>query len=299
MTKNEIEKNSKFMRVCSKYDIYSKNAIVYNDLILLNVPGKDIYILLDKDYNTIAIEQAYITNIDKYINSLYQEYFEYGKTMCFSYPFDKITYKQIIDFSNRITLSQKDNTILLTLNGINCIYKPNDDYSKLLAYIKFLGKEIKNYQLYIFINKQMGIEVPDVASHIAILINKINEFIESCVVNKKVICTDELIEYMNNEDFEYYEYKFLLNEVISLLLKQKGYKIENEKLEKTPISSISNLSDKAYQLFEILKISKTNVRQKNDEDEIKDIFEIIELEDRTFGSDKLHKIGKKLLKRTK
>jgi len=302
MNNKEIQKDSKFLRVCSKYDIYTGNVSKIGDFLLVNSPGKDIYILLDKDYNTLAIEKAYITNVDKFVNSLYQEYNNYSKKLCFSYPFEKINFKQILDMSNRIHLICKDEKIIMMINGINCIYKKNDDYSMLLSYIKFLGKEIKNYQSYVFINKKLGVEVMDVASYIEILIKKINDFIDTSIKNGKVIYTDELIEHMNNDEFEYHEYKFLLDEIIKLLLKQKGYKIKNNKLEKSPISRISNLSDKTYQLLAILNMTNFHLRQKiikNNEDDVKDIFEIIELEEKAFYIKKQPTFIKKILKKLK
>lgn len=298
MTRNELERDPRFKRICSKYDIYTTNATVFGDLILLNSVGKDIYILLDKDYNTLAIEKAYITNVNKFINSLYNEYKTYVDNFYLPYPFDKLTFQQIVDISNRITISEEIERKVMTINNIDCIYKKNDDYSRLLAYIKFLGKEIRNYQSYLYFNKVMGIEVVDVASHIKTLIEKINVFIELSVKNKKVICVDELIEYMNNEDYEYYEYKFLLQEVINLLLKQKGYKIENQKFQRTPTSNLSNLSEKSYQLIEILKMTKVENRykiRKYKEEEAKDIFEILSFGDKTFNIKKFIKTDKKIL----
>lgn len=288
MTKKELLNDSAFRQTCSKYGMNCKECSIYGDLILLKNKEKNIYLLLDNNYNIIAIECAVVSNEEKFVNSLYNEYSNYGSSIGFEYnigyPFNNFYLKNIVDIASRIRVIKDDNKLNLKVNGINCLSKNKDDYTSLLYYIKFLGKEIKNYQLYVFINKEIGVSVEDVNLHIHNLVAKINTFIDFSVKNRKVPKTIELINLLQNDDLEYEEYVFLLEEVIKLLLRQKGYKIENDKLEKIPVSNISNLSEKAVQLLEILSLSDSDFKiiSKTYNSEQKDLFEIISLGDKHF-----------------
>lgn len=290
MILSDINRDKRFKKVCNSYDVYWRNSKVYGDFVLLR-PTDDIYILLDKNFNPIAIESALVSDEKAFVKSLCREYSTYSLYLDYNldYPFKNYNLQKIIDMSNRITIISQDNKEIseMIVNGVKCSYKKRDDYLQLLFYIKFLGKIINDYQYYIFINKKNGMTVKDSNIYISGLIRKINEFIDICINNKKVPTTNEVISYVGKEDIDYAGYELLLNEILELLLRQKSYKIEENKLKKIPTSNINNLDEKAKQLLEILNLSDHDfLITKNNRDPLVepiDLFEILNLEERHFN----------------
>lgn len=290
MTLSDISRDKRFKKVCNSYDVYWKNSRVYGDFVLLKSLN-DLYILLDKNFNPIAIESAIVADEKAFVKSLCREYSTYSSYLDYNldYPFKNYNLQKIVDISNRVTIISQDNEKVdeIIVNGKKCIYKKRDDYLQLLSYLKFLGKIINDYQYYIFINKKNGITVKDINIYISELIIKINEFIDICINNKKVPKINEIINYVGKEDIDYDGYDVLLNEILELLLRKKSHKIEDDNLKKIPSSNINNLDEKAKQLLEILNLSDHDfLIRKNNRDLLEepiDLFEIFTLEERHFN----------------
>lgn len=176
MTKNEILNDMKFRQICENYGLdWNKFNIYYfkkDFVILLNVPNKDIYLLLDKNYNIFCIEKNDLINDYKdmkyFVKARYDNYCysieDLNLWENFVYPFEKLTLKQILDLSNLVVLSEKNKNTSTYMNfGEHQIWiNFNEIYIGLLSYIKFLGEQIKQYYLMAYQMKMLGGEFPDV-----------------------------------------------------------------------------------------------------------------------------------------
>ncbi len=145
--------NVRFRDACGKYGVSWENFEVYDEVIILNTPKENLYILMDKNYNTISVDR-----LDYVYPNVKKEYYRYtnftdvlGNRNKFGYPCEDFTLKQIIDLANRVEVMETNHghSLRTQVNGV-CYDREtakNEDYFKLLSYIKFLGEEIKQYFL--------------------------------------------------------------------------------------------------------------------------------------------------------
>ncbi len=55
MNKKELISNINFKQKCSEYGLSWENAKIYGNVILINTPIEGLYVIFDKNYNTIGI----------------------------------------------------------------------------------------------------------------------------------------------------------------------------------------------------------------------------------------------------
>jgi len=207
MNKNEIINNIKFKENCAKYGVDSKECEIFyfnNEeyVILLTQPILDIYILFDKNYNTIWIDKCDFINDDEDLKN----FVEYRYTIYsnlqnlfpflekFNYPFECYSLKEIIDLSSIIDLLETNEGYPLStrINQVWYDRDKNNDYLKMLSYIKFLGEQIKLYFMMDYHMKTMGFDLPNVYEYINKLIDSLNEYIDYCLKNNKDIDLNKL-----------------------------------------------------------------------------------------------------------
>ena len=56
MTKNDLINDFNFRQKCGEYGLYWENAEIYGNVILINTPIEGLYVIFDKNYNTIGVE---------------------------------------------------------------------------------------------------------------------------------------------------------------------------------------------------------------------------------------------------
>lgn len=269
MEKNEIMNDIAFKQQCRKYGIYWENCEVYDNVILLNTPIKDLYVIFDKNYNTIAIDKLESdmqqSKIDfakrkyyKYCN--FTDIFPFGEE--FDYPFEDFTLKNIIDLYDKIEIMETNHghSLSIKINGkwYDRESKEHENYFRLLSYIKFLGEEIKRYFLFTYHLQILGCKVPNVYEYVRNLISQINNSIDFFIENNKRPWPSYILSNIGQNPKEI-DFDELLYDVIDLLLNDKGFRIkwgspdEIEELDKP--DQKSNLSLLATQLLEILDLS--------------------------------------------
>ena len=284
MTRLEIEKNMKFRQECSKYGLnweyFNVVTCGNNDyVILLNMPNRNIYVLLDKNYNTIGVEpfnsHRDYNAIEKFARDKYNAYCNFTDKMPFGenfgYPFEKFTLKDIIDLANKIEVIETNHghSLNILING-ELYYRnseKNDSYFELLLYIKFLAEEINQFFLYSYHMQMLGYEDLDVYSYIRHLIKNINQCIDSNINKYRRTYSCNILSYIGQN---YNELKFsgILDHVANLLIKDKGYKSKaNRPGEIEPIKQTENKQDLsiiATQLLKNLEFSDKDLRTEEE-----------------------------------
>lgn len=139
MEKEGLPSDAKFKQKCNEYGLNYPNIHAFENIILLSTPIEGLYIILDKNYNTIGIEKNASQKLELFANDFYEKYSksieETPSNKLFEYPFENYTIKKFIDFSNIIDeLDNKDDT----------------EYVELISYIKFISKEIQNHFMIIY-----------------------------------------------------------------------------------------------------------------------------------------------------
>mgnify|MGYP003308024745 CR=1 FL=1 len=95
--------DEKFAERRSEYGIYSSDCEIYDDAIIMNSPKKGIYVILDRNYNTIGIHKVEFATMHLTKEDIVKGYSELydlvdKESGCyFSYPFENLSLKQIID----------------------------------------------------------------------------------------------------------------------------------------------------------------------------------------------------------
>lgn len=275
MTKEELINNMSFRQKCGRYGLDWKEDIIgiSKDAILLNKAG-NVVVLFDKNYNTISVESnvelSSIEEIDYYMARKYREYSSFTDDMPFGenfgYPFEKYTLKDVVDISNRIETMEVNHghSIIFKVNGEWYENDPENDYLQILAYIKFLGEELKQYFLYCYNMQMMEFEVPDPYLYIRRLIKKVDESVEYYTSRRMRPYPCDVLNYIGQNHREL-NYDGILYCTIDLLMRQKGIKIKSgfpNELEIIKNNTSNNLSDVANKALEILKVSDEEVKQR-------------------------------------
>lgn len=280
MEKNEIVNDVKFKQRCGAYGLNWTNCELYDDVILLNTPTEDLYVLFDKNYNTIGVVNWKGSKDDESIKRLHlstycYEYSTYSDIMpfgCeFSYPFENFSLKQIIDLSNRIEIMETHlcQPLLTIINGdsYDRNLQENEEYFQLASYVKFLGEEIKKYYLLSYQMQCLGYKFPDVYSYIKNIMKKVNECIDFYIERKEIKFSPYILSSIGQNSREL-NMNGILTDVTNVLLKNRGYQIKKGTLfEIEPVQSLEerkDLSIIAQELLEILKLSDEELRLKEE-----------------------------------
>lgn len=280
MTKNEIINDVYFKRECNKYGLDHQNCEIYDEAILLNTPLQDLYVIFDKNYNTIAVEKFNSTDSkESKIDFARRKVFEYSNfndnVLCgerFGYPFENLTLKQIIDLSHRIEIMACNHGHSFTriINGewYDWSSKKDKVYFNLLSYIKFLGEEIKKYFLINYQFQVLCFEAPNIYEYVRTLINQINNSINFYLEhNKRPLPTDILSSLGQDRQLAFDDVmEKILNDITELIMNDKGYKMKNYyEIEKnTKAKSKTSLSVFATRLLKILELSDEDLKQKEE-----------------------------------
>lgn len=277
MTKNELINDMNFRFRCCDYGLNWDDFEAYGEVIILNTSKKGIYVLLDKNYNTIGIHKVEFANMHLSKEQLADGYTELYNLVdkdsgySFPYPFQNFSLKQIVEISNRIEIHETNHghssNILVNGDIVSC---DNDvNYPGLLSYIKFLGEQVKQYFLNAYQMKMMGFDYPDVYSYVRSLMNNVNECIENNIKNNNRPFPVNVIEYLGQDRKSVEKYNHALYNIIDLLMKEKGFKIkggfkhykEIEPIEK----NVEDLSIISINLLKILELSDEDLNKKMEE----------------------------------
>ena len=280
MTREQIISDIKFRQRCGAYGLNWENCEIYDDVILLNTPTLALYVLFDKNYNTIGIE---VCDFDKYLSKedmVKNKYYEYcnftdvdmfGEK--FGYPFENFTLKQIIDLSNRIEVMETNHghSLSTRVNGdlYDRKYGENEEQFQLLSYIKFLGEEIKQYFLFNYHMQSLGLDIPNVYEYVRLLISRVDESVNFHLNHKRRPWPSYILSVLGQN---YRELKMdgILYDVADLLMSQKGYKVRSGSPDEIEMIDSSeerkDLSIVAQSLLEILELSDEELKIKEQRD---------------------------------
>lgn len=276
MTKEDLINDINFKEKCAEYGLNCEKAEIYGNVILINTPIEGLYVIFDKNYNTIGIERKNSQNLEQFANDYYEKYSNKGKETTFNktfdYPFENYTLKDFIDLDNKIEIVESNNgkTICIKVNGryYDRTSQENEEYFELISYIKFIIEEIKNYFMMSYHMKIMGIEVPEINSYVRLLIKNINASIDYDIENNQRPLPRNILSSIGQNN-KMLDFDSLLFDIADLLMKQKGLKVKSDNpnaLETidSPVNkiNISVLSD------EILKTLNLDENKEQNDDNI-------------------------------
>ncbi len=192
MDKNKLMDDIPFRNRCCTYGLSWEDFNIYENTIILNTPKKDVFVLLDENYNTIDIlkmvDNDYQTTIENHLLA-------YKSPNYLPYPFQDFSLKQLLDLANRISIDR-----LRTFVNDKLVFgNQNNSYILLLTYVKFLSEQIEQYFLNAFQMKIMGFSYPDAYSYINSLIQNINECIMLYIENEKRPFPIDIINYLGQD----------------------------------------------------------------------------------------------------
>lgn len=250
MLKKDLVDNMKFRFKCGKYGLDWRNFEIYGDVIILNTPKDNIYVLLDKSFNTIGIHKVDIStvNLDKvHLAAIYSEINNLKNVL--PYPLNNLTLEQLMNLSTRIDIHETNHghSHNMIVNKDIVINNNNNNYISLLSYIKFLGKQIEQYYFDAYHMKMIGFDYPDIYSYIKNIMININDCIAINSKNNYRTFPTDIMEYLGqNNNIE--DYKHILYPIIE-------YEQKTE-LEKKELSILSK------NLLKILDLSNKQLEEK-------------------------------------
>ncbi len=269
MTREEIINDIKFRQRCGVYGLDCENCEIYDDVILLSTPTLALFVLFDKNYNTIGVElvdYSRYLNIESFVRQKYYEYSNFTGSMPFEdgfdYPFENFTLKQIIDLSNRIEIMENNqgNSLITRVNGKSYDRRniKEEEYFQMLSYVKFLGEEIKQYFLINYHMQSLGFEVPNVYDYVRLLMSRVNECVDFHLSHNRRPWPSYILSGLG-QNYRDLKIEGILYDVADLLMKERGFKVKtgspdeieriNESVEKKDLSIVAN------DLLKILKVS--------------------------------------------
>lgn len=273
MTKNDLINDFKFRQKCGEYGLYWGNAEIYGNVILINTPIEGLYVIFDKNYNTIGVEKDEYRDEKQFVNDFYERYSKFTDVLpfgeSFDYPFQNYTLKSFVDLANRVDIleSNHGHSISTKINGewYNRDSQENEEYFQLLSYVKFISEEIKMYFLLSYHMQAMGYEMPDVYSYVRALIKNINASINYQIENNQRPWPADILSSIGQNNRKL-NFDGMLYDIADLLMRQKGVKVKSgspDSLVEIDSSinkaDLSILSDK---LLKILDLSDEDLREK-------------------------------------
>ncbi len=264
MDKNTIRNDFAFRSKCVAYGLNWSEFRIYKDIIILNSPKKDIFVLFDDNYNTIGIHKFEYGNqmksIEEYAvkyRDLYN-YVDYHSELTLTYPFQNFSLKQIVDLANRVHF-YKDHVIV---NG-KYVLDHDNTYISLLAYIRFLGVQIEQYFLNAYQMKMLGFEFPEVHSYLKSIMVNIDECIDMYIDKKTRPFPIDIIRYLGQDKDNEEKWNTELHKIIKLLLNEKGFNLVGGFEQYKDIETINkgevNLDDLSLNLLKILEVPKDRI----------------------------------------
>lgn len=276
MEKKELINDISFRQQCIKYGLDWENCEIYDDVILLNAPIENLYVMLDKNYNIISIESKSSNECKR--DFVKREYYGYNLSSLDYSPFKNFSLKQIVDIASRIEISKNyhGHSLSTKING-ELFSRESDeeaDYYQLLSYIKFLGEEIKRFFSLSYQWKVLGFDAPNIYEYLRHLICRIDNCINACITNNKRPWPADVLSSIgrNNEESNLDGIFF---DIIDLLMREKGYKAKSGNPDEIEIfdkpNSESSLSNLSTQILKILDLSDADLKKKEEDIRKKDI----------------------------
>lgn len=219
---------SNLSQKCSKYGLPYQNAKTYDDIILVSTPTKGLYVILDENYNTIGVEKITSQRLEEFVSDFYEKYSTNSKR--FDYPFENYTLKNFIDLANDINIIETNhgNSNYIRINGkwYDRSKHKNDEYFKLLSYVKFISEEMKMYFLTSYHMQTIGFEFPDVYSYVNALMKNITTYTNQQITNNQRPWPTDILNSIGQSNVNL-NFDSMLYDIADLLMKQKGIKVSN------------------------------------------------------------------------
>ena len=254
---NDLEKLNK---ACKRYGIDANEAKAFKNVIV--VPGSvdGLYVVFDKNYNTIDVRRFYEhapENMYNYFEGVYLMYKdEFIETFYLSDVRDSST--ESLSISHVVELSDKykvrdcnqGHSTMLVHNGEEL--KADIDSINYMSYMQFLRGIIERYYSLSYKMKERNISFPTADRFITQVVGEINFYIDRCIMMERRPDPIEFVDLSDNK-WLYVDYCDLLVNVFNLLLKHQGYKVVPGKTNE--IIPIENESD-TVNINDMIKDSK-------------------------------------------
>ncbi len=248
--KEQIINDLEFRKKCNEFGLEPESLdiqYINNDyIIVLKAFRDDIYILLDKNYNIISMETFYWKEKESIYNRFLQENYEsYTKKTIndiihvpdwFYYPFFRYTLQNIMDINKKVEIIPVNHGHSLKTFVNNKEVEEtqeNKDYLALLAYLKFLGLRIEDYYKLKYHFLRLKINTINIYEYLKKILLKISDHLDYCIYNNLRPMPSDIIDFLgyNYDD----ETIMLLYEIINIMLREKGYRLNNDNIEQVRV----------------------------------------------------------------
>lgn len=264
MNKEAIMNDMDFRSKCVSYGLDWDNFFIKDNTIVLNTPKQNVFVLLDENYNTIGVHsnnsekpEEKVKRCIRTYNKIYTDADnDYGYEL--PYPFQNYSLKQFLDISKLISFRETNHghSSETSVNGIN-IDDFDEDSKALLSYIMFLSDLINEYYVTVYHMTILGYECPDIYSYTNNLNSRIRECINTNIKENNRPFPVDVINFIGLNNDKISNHSNELFDIISLLLKERGYKETSNSIE--PGESLqSDLSITATTLLLQFESAKKN-----------------------------------------
>lgn len=196
--KSDVKWDEKFGRKCDKYGSnwdyfqgfgkkwYSQKSCE-NELemllYILNTKNPNVRVLLDENFNTVAVVKTDEMKMSLDEPSFYRresEKWYNSEDVTLPYPFDKITMAELMELYSRIKFREPNYTSKhkMYFNNQEILDDKNSVYCSLLSYIEFIGSNVEEYFKNSFRAKMLGFDTPNVYEYINALVASINQYFD-------------------------------------------------------------------------------------------------------------------------
>lgn len=268
-------------RICENYDT---DPIT----IMLDTPNKDVFVLMNANYDTIGIHRYTKEGEDR---SSYSLAYDYRSIYYYTSYFYGVKISDIVALADRIVISSTNNfrSLRMIVNG----QEVNDEHGKVcieyLSYIKFLGIRIESYFKELYKAKMLGITYPSLTEYLSAVINYIDRYIDKCMNEKRRPWPTELLAAIGENTENIDRDSMILYPMIDFLLYERGYQIGSgdNYLKLVPLTEekcdIENLT---VQLGGLTDVPKEVVRERFKKANSTFRFEEINLDEYVNGDTK-------------
>lgn len=227
MEKEQVMNDMNFRSKCLSYGLDWSDFKIVGECLIVNSPKKGIYVILNKNYNTIGIHKVDEGNkhfTDEELVEGYSELYDYvdiDRGLSFPHPFEQFSLKQIMELSNRVFIHDTNHGnsfhMIIDEKIVDC-----SEYATILSYIKFLGEQINEYFFNYYQMMMMDFTYPDIYSYIRNLVNNINECIRLNMEKGRNVLPIDVLDYLGQDRRNLDKYEHLLYQIIELSLKDNA-----------------------------------------------------------------------------
>lgn len=173
----------KFKAICSAFGLDNYNFYIFGDVIAVESPVKNLYVLADKSYNVFGVAKCKEENLKTMCANLYNSYID--ESVLLKAPMSRIlmvfTFENVLNISQRvreIKYAEKDKRVMsINIDGNIFLVSSDNMKAQLLCLIKYLGECTSFFfnQSYSLMAMHMISNSPDVQEYLQKVVSLVSK----------------------------------------------------------------------------------------------------------------------------